>query len=71
MEEELEKIKEYLPTGYTRVLSKEFGVTDVTISNSLNGKTKRFDIIKRAIEMAKENIGVKKELEELAESLSN
>jgi len=38
MEEELEKLKEYLPKGFTKILAAEFGVTDVTVSNSLNGK---------------------------------
>ena len=62
MEEELKKLKENLPKGFTKMLAKEFGITDVTVSNSLNGKTKRFDIIKRAIEMANVNIRIKEEL---------
>ena len=69
MEEELEKLKRYLPVGYTRILGKEFGVTDVTVVNSLCGKTKRYDIIKRAIEMAKENIGITKELSEVVKDI--
>jgi len=70
MQEELEKLKEYLPVGYTRMLAKEFGVTDVTVCNSLNGKTKRYDIIKRAIEIAKENIGIKNELSDVVAELN-
>jgi len=65
MEEELKKMKANLPKGYTRMLAKEFGVTDVTVCNSLNGKTRRFDIIKRAIEMARKNIAIKKELKKI------
>ena len=65
MEEELQKMKTNLPKGYTRTLAKEFGVTDVTVCNSLNGKTRRFDIIKRAIEMARKNIAIKKELKKI------
>jgi hypothetical protein len=64
MTEELEKLKKYLPTGYTTTLVREFGVTEATISNALCGKYRRFDIIKRAIEMAKESMAIQKELEE-------
>lgn len=71
MHEEIKKIKEYLPKGYTKILAKEFGVSDVTVSNTLNGKSKRFDIIKRTIEMAKENISVKIELNAVVSELAN
>jgi len=71
MEEDLEKIKKYLPVGYTRKLAKEFGVTDVTVVNSLLGKTKRYDIIKRAIDMAKDNIGIVNELKEVVGELTD
>ena len=69
MEEDFEKLKKFLPKGFTKILAEEFGVTDVTISNSLNGKSKRFDIIKRAIEMAKENINIKNELNAVVSEL--
>lgn len=69
MNDDFETLKAHLPVGFTRVLAKEFGVTDVTISNSLNGKTKRFDIIERAIEMAKENLEIKNRLKEFAEEV--
>jgi hypothetical protein len=64
MVEDLEKLKKYLPKGYCTILAKEFGVTEVTASNALSGKHRRFDIIKRAIEMAKESISIQKELKE-------
>jgi hypothetical protein len=64
MTNELKKLKQYLPKGYTLTLAKEFGVTNVTVSNSLCGKNKRFDIIQRAVEMAKETIKTKAELTE-------
>ena len=70
MNEELEGLKKYLPKGFTRILAKEFGVTDVTVSNSLNGKTKRFDIIQRAIDMAKETLKTKQNLKEIVEKLN-
>ena len=63
MVEELDKLKRYLPKGYTEKLASEFGVTQMTIYNVLNGRTQnRFDIIKRTIELAKENISIQKEL---------
>jgi hypothetical protein len=64
MTEDLEKLKKYLPKGYCTILAKEFGVTEVTASNALMGKHRRFDIITRAIEMAKETIRMQKELKE-------
>ena len=71
MEEELEKLKEYLPKGFTKILAAEFGVTDVTVSNSLLGKTKRYDIIKRAIEMARETLTIKNELKDVVGELTD
>jgi hypothetical protein len=62
MVEELEKLKTHLPKGYTLKLAKEFGVTQVTITHALMGKHHRFDIIARAVEMAKETLAMKKEL---------
>jgi predicted transcriptional regulator len=50
-------------------LAKEFGVTEVTASNALRGKHRRFDIIKRAIEMAKESIAIQRELKETVSEL--
>jgi hypothetical protein len=65
MVKELEKLKKYLPKGYTLKLAEEFGVTQVTASNALLGKHHRFDIIARAIEMAKENMNMLKEVAEI------
>ena len=70
MNDELEKLKEYLPKGFTKILAKEFEVTDVTICNSLNGKNRRFDIIQRAIEMARETLKTKQNLKDLVEKLN-
>ena len=71
MNEELEKLKKYLPTGFTRILAREFEVTDVTVCNSLNGKTRRYDIIQRAIEMAKGNLETMKDLKETVGQLES
>jgi hypothetical protein len=64
MESELKKLKKYLPTGYTLKLAEEFGVTPMTVTYALSGKRRRFDIIKRAVELAKESIAIQKELKE-------
>ena len=69
MVEDFEKLKKFLPKGFTKILADEFGVTDVTVSNALNGKSKRFDIIKRGIKMAKENIALKNELSEVVSEI--
>jgi predicted transcriptional regulator len=70
MEKELEKLKKHLPKGFTRTLAKEFGVTDVTISHALSGKHRRFDIIQRAVEMARETAKTRRELNDVIEDLS-
>lgn len=59
------KLVRLLPPGYGLKLAKEFNVTNVTVCNSLKGKTKRFDILKRAIEMAKENACILNQLKTL------
>ena len=56
MNQELEKLKTHLPKGYTKILAEEFNVSPMTIHNSLSGKTKRYDIIQRAVAMAKEKL---------------
>ena len=53
--ENLKALRPLLPKGYTKIIANELGVTDVTVSNALQGKTRRFDIIERAIELAEEN----------------
>lgn len=63
--ENYDKLIKLLPPGYGLKLAKEFKVTNVTVCNSLRGKTKRFDILKRAIEMAKENADVLSQLKSL------
>jgi predicted transcriptional regulator len=64
MVEELEKLKKYLPKGYSIQIAKELGVTQATVTHAMSGKHRRFDIIKRAIELAKESMAIQKELKE-------
>lgn len=51
----LRALRPLLPKGYTKLIAKDCDTTEVTVSNALQGKTKRFDIIERAIELAEEN----------------
>lgn len=51
----LKALRPLLPKGYTTIIAKEMGVTNITVSNALLGRTRRFDIIERAIELAEAN----------------
>lgn len=51
----LKALRPLLPKGYTKIIANELGVTDVTVSNALQGKTRRYDIIEKAIELAEAN----------------
>lgn len=53
--ENLKALRPLLPKGYTTIIAKEMGVTNITVSNALLGRTRRFDIIERAIELAESN----------------
>lgn len=53
--ENLKALRPLLPKGYTTIIAKEMGVTNITVSNALLGRTRRFDIIERAIELAEAN----------------
>lgn len=53
--ENLKALRPLLPKGYTKIIAKDCCTSEVTVSNALQGKTRRFDIIERAIELAEEN----------------
>lgn len=53
--ENLKALRPLLPKGYTTIIANEMGVTNITVSNALQGRTRRFDIIERAIELAEAN----------------
>jgi len=61
---ELEALKKKLPKGFTEKLATEFNVSKATITYALQGKNRRYDIIYRAIELAKETNKIEKKLEE-------
>lgn len=61
----LKKLRQWLPAGYVAVLAERTGLSTATVSNSLLGRTRRFDVIRAAIEMAKEQKAVADELKRL------
>ena len=63
--ENLKKLRHLLPKGYTKTL--EFEVPEATVSNTMLGRTRRFDIIERAVEMAEKNRVVVERLATLIE----
>lgn len=62
--ENLKALRPLLPKGYTKIIAKDCGTTEVTVSNALQGKTRRFDI-ERAIELAEENRKIALRLQEV------
>lgn len=65
--ENLKKLRHLLPKGYTKTLAAEFEVPEATVSNTMLGRTRRFDIIERAVEMAEKNRVVVERLATLIE----
>ena len=63
--ENFKALRPLLPKGYTKIIAKDCGTTEVTVSNALQGKTRRFDIIERAIELAEENRKIALRLQEV------
>lgn len=61
-------IRGMLPKGYTKKIAEEMGVSAMTVTNAMWGRTRRFDIIDRAVEMADEYNKTKKKLNEVANS---
>lgn len=61
----LKALRPLLPKGYTKIIAKDCGTTEVTVSNALQGKTRRFDIIERAIELAEDNKRIALRLKEV------
>lgn len=60
----LRKLRSQLPRGYTLKLANEIGTTQQTITNALWGRTRRFDIVEKAIEMAKRGEQTAQQLKE-------
>ena len=62
--ENLKKLRNQLPKGYSWKLAKEMNTTQATITNALWGRTRRFDIVEKAIEMAKRGEQIAQQLKE-------
>lgn len=62
---DLQALRPYLPIGYQKKLAEEFNVSYLTVNNVLLGKSRRFDIIERMIELAEENKKVIQRLKEM------
>ena len=65
LKENLKALRNLLPTGYIKILAEEFGVTAMTVSNALQFKTRRFDIIEGAIRLAEKNREIAIKLDEV------
>lgn len=63
--ENLRKLRSELPRGYTKILAREFGISQMSITNALWGRTQRLDIVERAIEIAEENRKITNKLNEV------
>ena len=63
--EKLKQLKSILPSGYTKIIAKEMSVTDMTVSNALLGRTRRYDIVECAIRLAEKRKNVIESLEEV------
>lgn len=62
--ENLKKLRKQLPKGYSWKLAKEMNTSQATITNALWGRTRRFDIVEKAIEMAKRGEQTAQQLKE-------
>lgn len=62
--ENLKRLRNQLPKGYSWKLAKEMNISQATITNALWGRTRRFDIVNRAIEMAREGEQTAQQLKE-------
>lgn len=47
----LKVLRESLPAGYTKRISQEMGVSAMTVTNALWGRTRRYDIVEKAIQI--------------------
>lgn len=52
--EELQKIKKWLPRGYARRIFSETGISFMTIYSTMNGKASNKQVLESAIVIAKE-----------------
>lgn len=69
--EQLNTLKKKLPKAWAKTIAKEMGVTPATVTNAMNGKYGRTDIIECAIKLVRETtLATQKNLEEVLNELS-
>lgn len=69
--EQLNALKKKLPKAWAKTIAKEMGVTPATVTNAMNGKFGRTDIVQRVIDLARETtLATQKSLEEVLKELS-
>ncbi len=64
LKKRLDKLRPYLPSGYTIIIAEKCNTTAMTVSNALQGKTRRYDIIECALDLAEEGLRISKRLDE-------
>lgn len=52
--QQLNELKSKLPKGWCKTIANQMGVTNATVTNALNGKFGRMDIIECAINLVRE-----------------
>lgn len=67
----IKRLRQWLPNGYVSIIANELGVNPMTVSNALQGKSRRFDIIKKAVDLAKEQKAIADELKQLVNELED
>ena len=66
--EDLEKIKKWLPRGYAKRINLETGISFVTIYATMNGKSKNKAVLDAAVAIAKEE---KERVENMQDEVSS
>ena len=61
----LKALRPMLPIGYIKIISEKTGCSEMTVSNALLGRTRRYDIINCAIELAMENKAILEKLDKV------
>lgn len=58
----LKALRPLLPQGYIKTIAAKTGDCEATVSNALQGRSRRYDIINCAIELALENKAILEKL---------
>ena len=61
----LKALRPLLPQGYIKTIAAKTGYCEATVSNALQGRSRRYDIINCAIELALENKAILEKLDKV------